>query len=187
LGTGINPGLLMDTLPLLLSTVNNIVDSIQIDRIQDASTRRKPFQKKIGYGLNLEEFNQGVHNKTIRHVGLRESHDFLNHYLNFKVNEIKESIEPIIRKEQILGVSQTIIGLSDGDCKIKLKFDASIDEPSPMDRILIHGVPGLEMKISNAVQGDEGTIAVIINVIPALLKSTAGLKTMADLTIPYKW
>ncbi|MDH5582009.1 MAG: hypothetical protein OEY33_08875 [Bdellovibrionales bacterium] len=187
LGTGINPGFLMDTLPLFLSALHHKITSIEIERIQNASTRRAPFQKKIGYGLTMEEFNNGVAQKTIRHVGLRESHDFLNHYLNLEVNEIEESIGPIKNDKQILGVTQTISGLKDGTPKVKLTFNASIGEKKPRDRIIIEGTPGLEMTISNAVQGDEGTAAVIMNTIPSLLNSTAGLKTMADLIIPHKW
>jgi 4-hydroxy-tetrahydrodipicolinate reductase len=51
LGTGVNPGFVMDALPIALTGVCERVESLRIDRIQDARIRRLPFQQKIGAGL----------------------------------------------------------------------------------------------------------------------------------------
>ena len=51
LGTGVNPGFAMDALPITLTGVCERVDSIRVDRVQDARIRRLPFQQKIGAGL----------------------------------------------------------------------------------------------------------------------------------------
>src|SRR5262245_1109347 len=50
LGTGVNPGFTMDALPIALTGVCEKVTAIHVDRIQDASIRRLPFQQKIGAG-----------------------------------------------------------------------------------------------------------------------------------------
>ena len=59
-GTGVNPGFAMDALPIALTAVCQQVDSVRVDRIQDARMRRLPFQKKIGSGLSVEEFAERV-------------------------------------------------------------------------------------------------------------------------------
>ncbi len=73
LGTGVNPGFLMDAWPLFMTGVCADVKEIKVSRIQEASTRRIPFQKKIGAGRTLEEFNKLIAEGTLRHVGLAES------------------------------------------------------------------------------------------------------------------
>ena len=60
LGTGVNPGFTMDALPITLTGVCERVDRIEVDRIQNASTRRLPFQKKIGSGLTRTQFRNRV-------------------------------------------------------------------------------------------------------------------------------
>ena len=58
LGTGVNPGFLMDSLPTFITAVCQRVDKIKVTRIQNARYRRIPFQNKIGAGLTLEEFEE---------------------------------------------------------------------------------------------------------------------------------
>ena len=70
LGTGVNPGFLMDFLPLAMTAVCRKVEKIKVSRIQDASVRRIPFQQKIGAGLTLDEFEAKKQTGTLRHVGL---------------------------------------------------------------------------------------------------------------------
>src|SRR5687768_9116783 len=60
LGTGVNPGFMMDALPIALTAVCERVDSIEVLRVQDARIRRLPFQQKIGAGLTREQFQRQV-------------------------------------------------------------------------------------------------------------------------------
>src|SRR5918992_2280088 len=73
LGTGVNPGFTMDALPIMLTGVCEHVDSIRVERVQDARSRRLPFQQKIGSGLTEEQFRRKVTDGSVRHVGLAES------------------------------------------------------------------------------------------------------------------
>src|SRR4029078_10350270 len=45
LGTGVNPGFVMDALAVAITTACAEVRRVEIHRIQDAATRRLPFQK----------------------------------------------------------------------------------------------------------------------------------------------
>ena len=51
IGTGVNPGFVMDVLPICMTGVSRDVRSIKIQRVVNASTRREPLQRgKIGSG-----------------------------------------------------------------------------------------------------------------------------------------
>jgi 4-hydroxy-tetrahydrodipicolinate reductase len=74
LGTGINPGFLMDTLVITLTGVCQKINKIKVERVMNAATRRIPFQKKVGAGLTLAEFRRKMDTKQITgHVGLEQS------------------------------------------------------------------------------------------------------------------
>src|SRR5258708_958966 len=73
LGTGVNPGFVMDKLPLTITSVCQEVQSVDIIRIQNASTRREPLQRKVGAGMSPAEFRAAVASGKIKHMGLRES------------------------------------------------------------------------------------------------------------------
>ena len=53
-GTGVNPGFVMDKLVLTLAAAAQRVDFVRVTRIVDASKRRLPLQKKVGAGLTAE-------------------------------------------------------------------------------------------------------------------------------------
>ena len=79
LGTGVNPGYLMDSLPLFLTAICQQVDRIEVIRVINASTRRGPFQAKIGSGLSVDEFERKMAAGRMGHVGLPESMDMVFH------------------------------------------------------------------------------------------------------------
>ena len=94
LGTGVNPGFTMDALPITLTGVCERVDSIRVDRIQDARVRRLPFQQKIGAGLTREQFQKKVDDASVRHVGLAESVSMIADAMGWKLDKITDEIQP---------------------------------------------------------------------------------------------
>jgi len=195
LGTGINPGFLMDALPVALSTACHTVARVRIERIQDASSRRIPFQRKIGVGLDEAAFAERVSEGVLRHVGLGESLHFVAHYLGKKLDRWEESIEPVFAERalesglgpvaagQARGVRQVGRGYVGDDAVIEMVFHAALDEPNPVDRVVIEGEPPLEMEIKNGVHGDVATSAVLLNSIRPLIVAEPGLHTMASLPL----
>src|SRR3982751_3856905 len=95
-GTGVNPGFAMDALPITLTGICERVDSIRIDRIQDARSRRLPFQQKIGSGLNTDQFAQKVKDGSVRHVGLAESVTMIADAMGWKLDKVTDEIHPKI-------------------------------------------------------------------------------------------
>src|SRR6187455_353789 len=101
LGTGVNPGFVMDALPITLTGVCEKVDALRIDRIQDARVRRLPFQQKIGAGLTREQFQRKVDDGSVRHVGLAESISMIADAMGWKLDKITDDIKPKIAETTV--------------------------------------------------------------------------------------
>ena len=198
LGTGINPGFLMDTLVITLTVVCEKIEKIQVIRVMDAGKRRVPFQKKIGAGLTAKEFQQKIKNKQITgHVGLEQSITMIADALAWKLDKVTvEPVEPVIAKKAVeskdikvkasdaAGLRQKAKGIMGNKEVIVLDFQAYIGAEEEYDAITIIGVPNIKQKIQPCVHGDIGTVAMIVNSIPKVIKAPAGLLTMKDLPIP---
>ena len=193
LATGVNPGFLMDFLPLAMTGVCRHVKKVTVERIQNAQFRRIPFQKKIGAGLSVQQFHEKVKAGTLRHVGLTESMHMMASSIGWKLDRTEDVIHPVvadhrvstgelvIESGEVLGVNQIGRGYIKNEEVITLVFRAAIGEPDPRDRILIEGTPDIDMTIKEGVNGDIATCAIVVNAIPAVIKASAGLRTMADI------
>ena len=195
LGTGVNPGFLMDFLPIVFTGVCQEVKNIKVSRIQDASIRRVPFQKKIGAGLTLDEFEKKKQSGTLRHVGLTESMHMIASRMGWHLDETEDTLTPVIAKFDIItegikivtgmaaGVQQIGKGYVNGENKIILEFRASIGEKNPGDTIEIKGEPDITSTIAGGINGDIATCAIIINAVRSVMDVVPGLKTMADVPV----
>jgi 4-hydroxy-tetrahydrodipicolinate reductase len=103
LGTGVNPGFVMDALPVALTGVCSQVDGIEVDRVQDARIRRVPFQRKIGAGLSPGEFAEGVKAHTLGHVGLTESISMIADAMGWKLDRITDELQPRLAEHEVTG------------------------------------------------------------------------------------
>src|SRR6266850_2600390 len=189
-GTGVNPGFVMDKLVVTLAAV--------AQRIEDASKRRLPLQKKIGAGMTVEEFRAQVKAGVIKHVGLPESVAMVADSLNLPVEQISETIEPKIATERVqtefltveagqtAGVHQIARGLSkDGKELVYLELQMYVGAKDPADTISLTGHPNISLVIPGGSHGDIATAAVVVNSIPVILDAPAGLRTARDLPIGF--
>lgn len=196
LGTGVNPGFLMDYLPSVMSSVCKDIDHINVERVQDATQRRTPFQQKIGAGLALNAFKAKELEGILRHVGLKESVYLLANSIGLSLDNVTESLDPVIAEKDVSsvaikvkkgdarGVEQIAHGYVNGICKIKMHFKAAIGEERSYDKITIKGIPSFFSEIDGGVNGDIATCAITINSIKSILKAKPGLHTMADIAVP---
>lgn len=194
-GTGVNPGFLMDALPTFLTAPCQKVESIEINRFQNAQYRRIPFQKKIGAGLSLQEFEERKEAGTLRHVGLTESMQMIASNLGWKLDHTEDIINPVfaeedietphmaIKKGQITGVSQIGRAYSEDQLKISLIFQATVGEKESYDEIIIKGNPNIKSKIQGGVNGDVATCAIVVNCCKGILSAQSGLRTMTDIPV----
>ncbi|NIT62117.1 MAG: dihydrodipicolinate reductase [Aliifodinibius sp.] len=193
-GTGVNPGFLMDFLPSVLTSVCRKVKHIKVERVQDARPRRKPFRDKIGAGLTESEFEEK--RERIRHVGLPESVYLIADAMNWELTDVDESLEPIQAKSPIqtesgtvpsgnvAGVRQVALGLQNDREVIRLVFEAAVGIEESHDSIYITGNPTFNSTIDGGINGDIATSAIIVNAVRAIQTASPGLKTMLDIQAP---
>ena len=195
LGTGVNPGFVMDKLPFTLSAVSQRIDWVSAVRIVDASKRRLPLQKKIGAGMTPDEFRAQVSAGVIKHHGLPESIAMVADGLGFSLDDITETIEPMIADAvvkteflevapgQVAGVHQIARGTVAGKEKIFMELKMYVGAKEPADTVVLKGDPNLTLTIPGGTHGDVATAAVVVNAIPAILAANAGLRTSRDLPL----
>ncbi len=194
-GTGVNPGFVMDKLVLTLSTVSQRITRARAVRIVDASKRRLPLQKKIGAGMSVEEFRAQVAAGVIKHHGLPESVAMVSDGLGLAVDEIIETIEPVVAKSKVkteflevapgqaAGVHQIARGLARGEEKIYMELQMYVGAAESGDTVELEGQPNIRLVVPGGTHGDIATASVVVNSIPPLLDAPAGLRTSRDLPL----
>ncbi len=196
-GTGVNPGFVLDKLVLTLASVSQRVDAVEAVRIVDASKRRLPLQQKIGAGMTPQEFRENAAAGVIKHHGLPESVAMVADGLGIVVDDISETIEPVIASEpvkteflevaagQVAGVHQIARGKAGGAEKIYMELKMYVGAKQSSDTIELNGEPNISLTIPGGTHGDIATAAVIVNAIPVILAAPAGLRTSRDLPVGF--
>ena len=195
LGTGVNPGFLMDTWPLFMSTVCADLSAVKVTRIQDASTRRIPFQRKIGAGLSPQEFAAAAAGGGFGHVGLEESAALLAAGLGWELDEISVSLKPVLLDHEVrsdyaavpvgtvAGLKQVAVATRAGRPAVELEFQAYVGAPRSFDTLALTGTPNLEVTIPGGTPGDVATAAIVVNSASAVVAAAPGLYAMKDLPV----
>jgi 4-hydroxy-tetrahydrodipicolinate reductase len=176
LGTGVNPGFVMDRLPLTLAAACVRVDAVRIERVVDAAKRRGPLRKKVGADLTVEEFEAGVAARRLGHRGLPESCALVGLGLGVTFDELTNTIEPVvtsaanpragIQPGRVAGLRQAAVGKKGGREIVRLDLEMSVDAPDPHDRIVIDGDPPLDVLVRGGTHGDRGTVGTAVSAIP---------------------
>ena len=196
--TGVNPGFVMDVLPICVTAVSRTVEKIEVTRVVNASTRRQPLQAKIGSGQNPAEFREKLIDGRAGHAALRESLALVAHAMGWSLDSVTEVGEPVVaereigtrffqvRAGEVCGIHQRAVGLLGGVEKITLDLRMYLDAPNPHDRVVVAGRPPLDVVVHGGVAGDDATIAALINIVPRLLAAAPGLHLPTDLALP-RW
>jgi 4-hydroxy-tetrahydrodipicolinate reductase len=201
LGTGINPGFIMDLLVIALSGTMIDVEHIEANRVNSLSPFGPAVMEEQGVGITVDEFNHGVETDTLAgHVGFAESIYMIADALGKKLDGYEQQMKPIVTsldrkskygealKGNVAGVNMTGQGLIDGEVFIDMKHPQQIEPEmegtNTGDYINIKGTPNIHMAITPEIDGGIGTIAMCVNMIPHVLNSRPGLKTMIDLPVP---
>ena len=196
LSTGVNPGFAMDALPIALTAACERVESVTVTRVQDAGTRRLPFQQKIGAGLTPQQFDREVARGTVRHVGLAESIAMIADALGWQLDRVTDEVNPKIAEAAVASeflavdpgdvsrIVQEGVAYRHGTAVITLHIEAYLGAPESYDSTVIEGNPRLTLKIPGGVPGDVATAAIIVNSIPRVLAAPPGLQTMRSMPLP---
>lgn len=201
LGTGINPGLIMDLLVVCLTGCMTDVEHIEAKRVNSLSPFGHTVMEEQGVGMKVDEFNKRVEDGTMAgHVGFAESVQMIADAIGWKVGKFEQQMKPIVtnvdRKSphgfaaagDVAGVNMTGQGYVDGEVKIDMihpqQIEPEMEGTFTGDYINIKGTPEVNMSIKPEVEGGLGTIAMCVNMIPQVINASAGLKTMLDLPVP---
>jgi hypothetical protein len=195
-GTGVNPGFVMDVLPICLTGVNRSVENIFVQRVVNASTRRMQLQKKIGSGMEPEYFRALFKSGKAGHAGFRESAALICHCLGWPTDQITEECEPVVADHDIkteffsvktgltCGLHQVVRAHANGKVPLTMDLKMYLDAADPHDAVRITGEPSLDVRLNGGVAGDQATVAALVNAVPRLLKAGSGLHLMTDLSVP---
>jgi len=195
LGAGVNPGFVMDLLPLVLSGVTTGVRAIYVRRVVDASARRGPLQRKIGAGLTRAEFQERADRGAMGHVGLRESLHMVAAGLGWDVRDVTDTLEPVVAQTEIItahsnvrlghvaGVHEVARGVTPAGKSIELDLAMYLGALNPRDEVVIDGEPRVHMVMEGGVFGDTATAAIVANAIPTVHAASPGLHTMRGLPV----
>ncbi|MGM9974172.1 MAG: 2,4-diaminopentanoate dehydrogenase [Clostridiaceae bacterium] len=201
LGTGVNPGFIMDLVVIMLTGVCDEVNSLEVTRVNDLSCFGRTVMEEQGIGLKVSDFVKGVEEDTITgHVGFRQSFGMFEEAFNIKFNDVREVKEPIVTS---VPRSTDLVSVEAGDvagCRhlgyasLEDKEFITMEHPQQIkpelenietgDYIRVNGYPNLQMQIKPEIPGGIATIAICVNMIPLVMNSEPGLKTMLDLPIP---
>jgi hypothetical protein len=191
LGTGVNPGLVMDRLVLAVASACVRVDSVRVTRVVDAAKRRGPLRAKVGAGLTRQEFDSGVASNKLGHVGLSESAAIIALGLGLPIDEITETIKPVLAEVEadgvapgrVLGLQQIAIVQAGDEVKVVLDLTMAVGAPNPGDRIDVEGDPPVHVSVAGGFHGDRSTIGCVVNAIPFIIAAPPGLQTVATLPL----
>ena len=201
LGTGVNPGYVLDLLVVMLSGGCHNVERIEASRVNDLSPYGPTVMETQGVGMTPEAFRAGIEAGTIvGHVGFPESIQMISDALGLAVDRIEQVREPIISKVyretphvkvepgMVAGCAHTGIGYAGDKEVIRLihpqQIHPQLEDQGTGDYINIFGLPEVHMAITPEYAGGIATQGIAVNMIPHVFAATPGLKRMIDLPTP---
>jgi len=195
-GTGVNPGYAMDTLPLMATGVCTEVRSVRVERVVDAGERREPLQDKVGAGLSVETFEKKKATGTFGHVGLRESLLMVADGLGWSLDAVEETLRPVhadvpvdtgyrqVAAGEVAGIHHAATGRIDGTMQLTLDLKMYVGAEESYDAVEVDGTPPIDLRFRGGIFGDTATVGMLVNTAPLATDAQPGLKTMTDLPVP---
>jgi 4-hydroxy-tetrahydrodipicolinate reductase len=200
-GTGINPGFVLDTLVIALTGVCRSVTSITAQRINDLSPYGPTVLRSQGVGLTPAAFRQGIEDgSVVGHFGFPESISMIAKALGWSIDRIEQHRVPIISHIErqtpfvtiapgyTAGCRHTAVAYMGSKPVITLMHPQQVhphlEHVVTGDYIDIDGEPAVHFANSPEIPGGLGTVALAVNMIPQVLGAAPGLKSMLDLPVP---
>jgi 4-hydroxy-tetrahydrodipicolinate reductase len=191
LGTGVNPGFVLDRLPAFLGQVTGAVRHVRGLRVVDAARRRAALQRKIGAGLSEDAFHELAERGEVGHIGLAESAALTAAGLGLPMDEVDEELAPLlaeedaegpvgVRKGQVAGLSQTARVFADERELVRLELIIAIGAEDPRDEVELDADPPVRVIVPGGIAGDLATAAAVVNAVAAVTE-LRGLVTVLDL------
>lgn len=203
LGTGLNPGFLMDVLPLVLSAPFRHIERVEIHRVLDMRSYDRAVLGRFGLGLDPDEFDRRCATGQLAgHVGFEQSLAQLVDTL-----KIRATIEPHpVVRELLAGeprhgaytsiapgsvaiTSHGATAFQREEAVIQVKaffgFLNEDDEVRSGDRILVTTASSgsYEFRSTPGLPSIPSTAAMLVNMVQPVLAAPPGLRTMRDFAV----
>ena len=188
LGTGVNPGHIMDLLVLVMTGVLTDVEEITSRRVNSLSPFGPVVMEEQGIGISVEEFQKRKANHTMAEGMGLEVAEFSQDMNPITTDVDRKSPYGFAAAGSCAGVAMT------AEAKLSNGIPVHMDHPQQIepeqvgvqtgDYVIIKGTPNVNLCNSPEIEGGLGTIAMCVNMIPMVINAEAGLKTMIDLPIP---
>jgi 4-hydroxy-tetrahydrodipicolinate reductase len=184
-GTGVNPGFVMDRLVATVASASWDVRAVRVERRVDPGARRRQFQEKVAFGLGRAEAERRLASGRFGHVGLRESGELCARALGWSIRAWEESIE-LVQPDSaapVAGISQRLFGDTKDGRRLELEFAAHAGVDESCDRISVDGRPPVALRIDGGVAGEDATAAAVVSAARVLGNAPRGLVTVLDLPL----
>ena len=193
LGTGVNPGFVLDRLPAVLAQVTGPVRHVRGVRVLDVARRRAALLRKVGVGLEERAFHDAMERGEIGHVGLAESAALVAEgCVGLEEYEVDEDIVPLVAEEDATGVvpvrAGQVAGLhhearvfaEDGREVVRLELTLALGAEDPRDEIALDADPPIRVIVPGGIAGDAATAHAVVNAVPAVVE-LRGIVSVLDL------
>jgi 4-hydroxy-tetrahydrodipicolinate reductase len=192
LGTGVNPGFVLDRLPATLAAVTGPVRHLRGVRVVDVSRRRVALQRKVGAGLSEREFHDAADRGELGHVGLAESAAMAAEAcVGVDEYEVEEEILPLlaeedaggavpVRRGQVAGLHHEARVFAEGREVVRLELTIAVGAQEPRDELVLDADPPIRVLVPGGIAGDVATAHAVVNAVPALVE-LRGLVSVLDL------
>jgi 4-hydroxy-tetrahydrodipicolinate reductase len=193
LGTGVNPGFVLDRLPAVLSQVTGPVRHVRGVRVVDVARRRAALQRKVGVGLDERAFHDAAERGAIGHVGLAESAALVAEgCVGLEEYEVDEDIVPLVAEEDAVGAvpvrAGQVAGLhhearvfaEDGREVVRLELTIALGAEDPRDEVALDADPPVRIVVPGGIFGDTATAHAAVNAVVAVVE-LRGIVSVLDL------
>lgn len=193
LGTGVNPGFVLDRLPAFLAQVTGPVRHVRGVRVVDVARRRAALQRKVGVGLDERAFHDAAERGEIGHLGLAESAALVAEgCVGLEEYEVDEDIVPLLAEEDAGGAvpvrAGQVAGLhhearvfaDDGREAVRLELTLAVAPEDPRDEVVLDADPPVRLVVPGGIFGDTATAHAVVNAVPAVVE-LRGIVSVLDL------
>ncbi len=202
LGSGINPGFVMDLLVVMLSGVCRSVTGVRAERVNSLSPYGPAVMEEQGVGLAPEEFAEKVRSGELAgHVGFIQSIGMVCDALGWKLDKpVEQSMKAIVSSVErktpyikigpgsVAGCDMRAFGYVGGRRALEYihpqQIEPELEGTHTGDYITLEGDPEIKLEVKPEMPGGIGTAALCVNMMPLVIKADSGLKTMLDLPVP---
>lgn len=193
LGTGVNPGFVLDRFALSLASATLRVERVIARRLVDLATRRRALREKMMVGATPAEFARARREGRVGHVGLEASARLIAEGLGWKLDRFAERLEPVLAQRRLRGPGYDVppgsvagtrhegMLLGGDDPRVLLHLEMRVDARGPHDAVRIEGPVPVEAVIAGGLPGEAATVATLLRGVSALGRLSPGIATPADL------